>query len=102
VCGVSLGRSNDLIDNETIRTQAVKETTTSEQVTRVWLPGPKRFASLRDAEVDRMTPINVHFDPILADCVVGLNVGKIRERRLVHAPTDGLDLFHNLADVAFG
>ena len=62
----------------------------------------KSFARLRDAEVDGMTPIEMHFDPILADCAVGLDVGKIRERRFVHALTDGLDLFHNLADVSSG
>src|SRR5580700_3516602 len=93
VCGVSLGRSKDLVDNETICTQAVKKKASCEQVTRVCLPGPKSFARLRDAEVDGMTPINMHFDPILPYCAVRLDVGIIRERHLVHAPTDGLDLY---------
>ena len=64
--------------------------------------GPISSSDYQAGLVDRLTPIEMHFDPILADCAVGLDVRKIRKRRLAHAPAGRLDLFHNLADVSAG
>ena len=103
VFGVSLGRSKDPIDDESIRTHAVKEKASScDEVTRVCLPGPKGLARLRDEEVDGMITIEMHFDSIFPDCTVGLDAGIVWERPLVHAPADGLDVLHDLANVSSG